>query len=134
MADIVEEMAVRPHRIRVKLYENHMAAIKGKHIAKMENGAMVTIPEVCAALKDRDLYHGDIAELARLFMLVMREAGRQMRDGFGINFRFFSVLICKQRGLAGNGRGIADSDFWGRDSTDSTDSKFDSNADLRGIS
>ncbi|MDR1231694.1 MAG: hypothetical protein LBK61_09865 [Spirochaetaceae bacterium] len=37
------------------------------------------------------------------------------------------------RGLAGNRRGIADSDFLGRDLTDGTDSIFDSNADLRGI-
>jgi hypothetical protein len=36
-------------------------------------------------------------------------------------------------GVAGNMREIADSDFLGRDLTDSTDSKFDGNADLRGI-
>jgi hypothetical protein len=48
-----------------------------------------------------------------------------------------SAAVCiphdQLRGLAGNRRGIADSDFWGRDLTDGADSKFDSNADLRGI-
>jgi hypothetical protein len=75
----------------VKLYENHMDAIKGKYIAKTDNEAMVSIPEVCAALRDRGLYHGDITELSRLFMLVMQEAMHQMCDGFGVNFHFFSI-------------------------------------------
>jgi hypothetical protein len=74
MADITEEAEVRLHRIRVKLYENHMATIKGKYIGKTGNEAVVSVPEVCALFKDRGLYHGGTAELARLFMLVMREA------------------------------------------------------------
>jgi hypothetical protein len=88
---IAEEVEVRLHRIRVKLYENHMTAIEGKYIAKTDSEAMLPFPQVCASLKDRDLYHGDTAELARLFMLVMREAGHLLCDGFGVNFHFFSL-------------------------------------------
>jgi hypothetical protein len=91
MVGITEEAQVRLHRIRVRLYENHMAAIKGKFIARTVNEAVLTILEVCASLKDRGLYHGDTAELARLFMLVMHEAGHLLCDGFGINFHYFSI-------------------------------------------
>jgi hypothetical protein len=91
MADIVGEAEVRLHRIRVKLYENHMAAIEGNYIAKTDTEATAVIPEVCASLKDRGLYHGDTAELARLFMLVMQEAMHMMCDGFGVNFHYFSI-------------------------------------------
>ncbi|MDR1231119.1 MAG: hypothetical protein LBK61_06940 [Spirochaetaceae bacterium] len=42
-------------------------------------------------------------------------------------------VFCAFCGLAGNGRGLADSDFLGRDLADSTDSRFDNVTDLRGI-
>ncbi|MDR1095510.1 MAG: hypothetical protein LBL31_03905, partial [Spirochaetaceae bacterium] len=91
MADVTEEAKARLHRIRVRLYKNNLPTVEGEFFAKTVNEATVSVPEVCASLKDRGHYSGDTTELARLFMLVMREAGHLLCDGFGVNFHYFSI-------------------------------------------
>ncbi|MDR1230152.1 MAG: hypothetical protein LBK61_02000 [Spirochaetaceae bacterium] len=88
---------------------------------------------VCTAVNNREPLFWSPLERAR-FMRVLNEARAS-------GFRFFGkrphgrhgLKIWQQRGLAGDGRGIADCGFSGRDLTDGTDSRFGGNADLRGI-
>jgi hypothetical protein len=79
------------HRIRVKLYPNYLPGVKGEYIARTNNEALLTIEQVCAALKNRGGFTGNYEDLVEYIRQFFDEAAYQLCDGYAVNLRYFSV-------------------------------------------
>ncbi|MCL2214126.1 MAG: DUF4469 domain-containing protein [Treponema sp.] len=79
------------HRIRVKLYPSNLPGAKGAFSARIDNEAVLTIDEVCAALKTRGGFSGNYDELVNHVKQFFDEAAYQLCDGFAVNTGYFSI-------------------------------------------
>jgi hypothetical protein len=79
------------HRIRIKLYPCRLPGKEGEYIARIDNEAMLTIEEVCAALIARGGFTGDYNTLVTCVKLFFDEVAHQLCDGFGVKTRYFSM-------------------------------------------
>jgi hypothetical protein len=78
------------HHIRAKLYPNYLPN-GGALIAKTANDALLSVEEVCAAMKDRGGYTGNYNDLVANVKRFFDEAVYQLCDGFGISTDYFSL-------------------------------------------
>jgi hypothetical protein len=81
------------HRIRVKLYPNYLPNTEGAYIARTDSEASLNVPQICASLKDRGGYGGDIEDLIDGVKQFFDEAMYKLCDGFAVNFGFFSIHV-----------------------------------------
>lgn len=79
------------HKIRIKLYPNYLTHVKGKYIARADSEAVLTIEQVCAALKNRGGYSGNYEELVENVRRFFDEAAYQLCDGFAVNTGYYSI-------------------------------------------
>jgi len=79
------------HRINVKLYPNYLPNAEGLYIARTDNEALLSVEDVCAALKNRGGYTGSYEDLTESVRQFFDEAAYQLCDGFAVNMRYFSV-------------------------------------------
>jgi hypothetical protein len=79
------------HKIRVKLYPNHLHGVEGAYIGRVKDEAMLGIPELVASLKNRVGFTGKAEDALSYFLQIMAEAKFRLCDGFSINFGPFSV-------------------------------------------
>jgi hypothetical protein len=81
------------------------------------------------------LYYTTFSAKRQPFLKKFRIIGKAGTDGPLITLiaRIMDARVVRAVRTCGRWRGIADCGFSGRDLTDSTDSRFGSNADLRGI-
>jgi hypothetical protein len=79
------------HRIRVKLYPNYLPQAEGAYIARTDNEALLTIEEVCAALKNRGGFTGNYDDLVEHVRQYLDEVAYQICDGYAVNTGYFSV-------------------------------------------
>ncbi|MDR1094924.1 MAG: DUF4469 domain-containing protein [Spirochaetaceae bacterium] len=92
------------HKVRIKLYPCQLPGKKELYIARIDNEAVLSIEEVCAALIERGVFTGDYATLVRDVKLFLDEVARQLCDGFGVSTRYFSLHPV----VAGYFRGITE--------------------------
>jgi hypothetical protein len=78
------------HRIRVKLYPNYLPHGE-QFLARTDNEASLSIEEVCAAMKNRGGYKGEMSELTDHIQRFFTETTYQLCDGFAVNTGYFSV-------------------------------------------
>jgi hypothetical protein len=79
------------HRIRVKLYQNHLPKIEGKYVARTNSERTLSIDEICETMKRRGGYTGSVADLKEHVYLFNDEVGYQLCDGYAINMGYFSI-------------------------------------------
>ena len=79
------------HRIRVKLYRNHLQKAGGMYIAKVRNERTLTIEDICASMKAKGIYNGNVRELAATIHAFFDESAYLLCDGFAVNFGYYSV-------------------------------------------
>ena len=79
------------HKIRVKLYPNYLSQIEGAYFARTNNEAVLSVEQVCAALKNRGGFTGNYEELVEYVRKFFDEAAYQLCDGFAVNTGYFSV-------------------------------------------
>jgi hypothetical protein len=79
------------HRIRVKLYPNYLPKVGGMYIARTDNEAVLSIEQVCAALKNRGGFTGNYDDLVEHVRQFFDETAYQLCDGFAVNAGYFSV-------------------------------------------
>jgi hypothetical protein len=79
------------HRIRVKLYPSYLPGIQGAYIARTDNEAILSIEEVCAALKNRGGFTGNYDDLIDHVKQYFDEAAYQLCDGFGVSTGYYSL-------------------------------------------
>ena len=80
------------HRIRVKLYTNHLKVGK-RYIARTANEKSLNIDEVCASLKNRGGFSGDYENLLDHVRRYQDEAAFLLCNGFAINSGFYTVYL-----------------------------------------
>ncbi|MDR0637656.1 MAG: DUF4469 domain-containing protein [Spirochaetaceae bacterium] len=83
---VIDDVTQVLHRIRVKLYPSNLPERKGELIARTVNEKTLTFEEVCVAAKERGGYTGSLDDLKEHIAIFLREAARQLCDGFGVNF------------------------------------------------
>ena len=79
------------HRVRVKLYPNHLPNVKGKYIARTYHQDSLTIEDICASLKIRGGFTGNYDDLVNHVRQFFDEAAYKLCDGFSVNTGYFSV-------------------------------------------
>jgi len=79
------------HRIKVKLYPNYLPHIEGTYYARTNNEALLSIEQVCAALKTRGGFSGNYETLVENVKLFFDEAAYQLCDGFAVNTGYYSI-------------------------------------------
>ena len=79
------------HRIRVKLYPGNLPGAGGTYIAKTSNEAVLSIEQVCSALKNRGGFNGNYDDLVSHVRQFFDEMAYQLCDGFSVNTGYFSV-------------------------------------------
>jgi hypothetical protein len=79
------------HRVRVKLYPNHLPRVEGAYVARTDNEAALTVGQVCAALKNRGGFTGSYDDLVEHVEQFFDEAAYQLCDGFSVNTGYFSI-------------------------------------------
>ncbi|MHC6201601.1 DNA-binding domain-containing protein [Breznakiellaceae bacterium SP9] len=81
------------HRIRAKLYPNHLPGSDGEYIARTDDEASLDIEAVCAALKNRGGYSGSYDELVAYVKQFYQELVYQLCSGFSVNTGFYSIHL-----------------------------------------
>jgi hypothetical protein len=79
------------HKIHVWLYPNHLPTVEGEFIARPKSDSMLTIEEICAALKKRGGFTGSYDDVVSHVKLFLDEAAYQLCDGYSVNLEYFSI-------------------------------------------
>ncbi|MDR0474916.1 MAG: hypothetical protein LBH43_14730 [Treponema sp.] len=61
------------------------------YVAKADNEAVLTIRQVCLAMKERGGFVGNFDELVENIRLFLIEMAYQLCDGFAVNLEYFSI-------------------------------------------
>jgi hypothetical protein len=87
----MEDVATVLHEVRVWLYANYLPKAGGAYIAHTANEAMLGVEEVCAALKNRGGFTGNLDDLVEHVKQFFDEMAYQLCDGFAVNTGYFSI-------------------------------------------
>ena len=79
------------HRIRVKLYPNRLPKGKGTFIARTESERVLSVRDVCAALKNRGGFSGDHNLLLDHVQRFFDETVFQLCDGYAVDTGYFTL-------------------------------------------
>jgi len=84
------------HKIRVKLYLNHLAKAngskaEGRYIARTNNEATLTIQDICTTSINRGGFTDKYEDYVEHVTQFMEEAVYQLLDGYAVNFGYFSI-------------------------------------------
>jgi len=92
------------HKIRVKLYPNYLPGQENTFIARTANEATLNIEQVCAALRDRGGFTGNIEDLIDHVKKYNNEMAYQLCDGFAVSNGYFTIYP----NLGGTFKGLKD--------------------------
>jgi hypothetical protein len=79
------------HKMRVRLYPNHLPGSEKTFIARTSNEASVTLEDICAAMKNRGGYEGSYEDAVQTVRYFHKEMGYQLCDGFSVNTGYYSI-------------------------------------------
>jgi len=91
MVSKIKEVLEVLHRIRVKLYPNYLPKAEGAYLARTANEAVLSIVDVCAALKQRGGFAGNYEVLLEDVRQFFDEMAYQLCDGFAVSTGYFSI-------------------------------------------
>jgi len=80
------------HRIKVKLYPNHLPKGGGPYIARTNNERVLSMENVCAALENRGGFTGDRELLRKHVRQYYDEVAYQLCDGYAVNSGFYTLF------------------------------------------
>jgi hypothetical protein len=87
---IIDNVTEVLHLIRVKLYSSYLPGTQGALIARTNNEALLSIEQVCAALKNRGGFTSNYDDLVEHVKQYFDEAAYQLCDGFGVSTGYYS--------------------------------------------
>ncbi|MDR0638223.1 MAG: hypothetical protein LBG27_04855 [Spirochaetaceae bacterium] len=105
---VIDDVAQVPHRIRVKLYPNHLPGKKGEFVARTVNEKTLSYEEVCGAAKERGGYTGSLEDLKKHVAIFLKEVAHQFCDGFGVNFGGLFTIFANVGGVLENEYSLID--------------------------
>jgi hypothetical protein len=91
MVTKIKEVLEVLHRIRVKLFPSYLPKALGTYLARTINEAVLSINDVCAALKHRGGFTGNYEVLTENVRQFFDEMAYQLCDGFAVNTGYFSI-------------------------------------------
>jgi hypothetical protein len=91
MVTKIKEVIEVLHRIRVKLFPSYLPKALGTYLARTVNEAVLSITDVCAALKHRGGFTGNYEVLIENVKQFFDEMAYQLCDGFAVNTGYFSI-------------------------------------------
>ena len=78
------------HRIRVKLYPNYLPH-GGAWLTRTDSEAVLTVEQVCAALRNRGGFTGNVKDLEKHIEQYFDEAAYQLCDGYTVSNKYYAV-------------------------------------------
>ena len=84
------------HKIRVKLYPNHLTKVdghkaEGHYIARTDNEATLSIADICTTSINRGGFTDKYEDYVEHVTQFMEEAVYQLLDGYAVSFGYFSI-------------------------------------------
>jgi len=79
------------HRIRVKMYPNYLPGYENTFIARTDSEAVLSVDQVCAAMRDRGGFKGNVDDLIENVKKFLEESAYQLCDGFAVNNGFYTI-------------------------------------------
>jgi hypothetical protein len=90
------------HKIEAKLYPNYLGKGEGAYVARAKAEAPLSIPEVCAAAKNRGGFTGQYEDLVEHAQIFINELVYQLLDGFSVQLGGFCSLHTRISGTYHN--------------------------------
>jgi hypothetical protein len=88
---ITEDVSYLLHRIRVRLHRNYLNGVQGKYVARTVNEKVLSIEDVCNALRTRGGFRGRYEDLLFNLCEYYEEMAYQLADGYAINNGYYSI-------------------------------------------
>jgi hypothetical protein len=79
------------HRIRVKLYPNHLKNVKGRYIARTDNDRTLDTDDICYIIKTRLNFQGKLEDLISHAHQLIEEIIYQLCDGYAVTNGYFTI-------------------------------------------
>jgi hypothetical protein len=89
---IIDEINEVLHKIEAKLYPNYLGKGEGAYVARAKAEASLSIPDVCAAAKNRGGFTGQYEDLVEHSTIFINEVVYQLLDGFSVQLGGFCSL------------------------------------------
>jgi hypothetical protein len=79
------------HRIRAKLYPNHLQNVEGQYIARTDNEKTLTPLDICTTLKMRANNPITVEDMLKYIELYQAEEMYQLCDGYAVSNDYYTV-------------------------------------------
>jgi hypothetical protein len=79
------------HKIRAKLYPNHLQNVEGQYIARTDNERTLTTRDICTTLKTRGGFPGNVDELMEYINWYHAEEMYQVCDGYAVTNGWYTM-------------------------------------------
>jgi hypothetical protein len=79
------------HKIRAKLYQNHLQNVEGNYIARTDNERTLTTRDICTTLKTRANYPITVEEMMKYIELYHAEEIYQICDGYAVDNGWYTL-------------------------------------------
>ena len=89
---VITEITEVLHKIEAKLYPNYLGKGEGAYVARAKAEAPLSIPDVCAAAKNRGGFSGQYEDLVEHAAIFINEVVYQLLDGFSVQLGGFCSL------------------------------------------
>ncbi|MDR2553373.1 MAG: DUF4469 domain-containing protein [Treponema sp.] len=89
---VINEITEVLHKIEAKLYPNYLGKGEGAYVARSKAEAPLSIPDVCAAAKNRGGFSGHYEDLVEHATVFINEVVYQLLDGFSVQLGGFCSL------------------------------------------
>ena len=89
---VINEITEVLHKIEAKLYPNYLGKGEGAYVARAKAEAPLSIPDVCAAAKNRGGFSGQYEDLVEHSHIFINELIYQLLDGFSVQLGGFCSL------------------------------------------
>jgi hypothetical protein len=89
---VINEVTEVLHKIEAKLYPNYLGKGEGAYVARAKAEAPLSIPDVCAAAKNRGGFTGQYEDLVEHATVFINELIYQLLDGFSVQLGGFCSL------------------------------------------
>ena len=89
---VINEITEVLHKIEAKLYPNYLGKGDGAYVARAKAEAPLSIPDVCAAAKNRGGFSGQYEDLVEHATVFINEMVYQLLDGFSVQLGGFCSL------------------------------------------
>jgi hypothetical protein len=88
---ILDDLDLVLHKIRAKLYPNHLQKVQGNYIARTNNEKTLDQNDIATTAKTRGGFQGDTAEFIKIIEAYNAEVAYQLCDGYAVTNGWYTI-------------------------------------------